>query len=113
MKTSIYAKAILDLEPVAQAHREQNDKELFRLTRDLQIGYAKHLVKELENDAVGGTVSSTILDFFRKKDKIGAIRVWREHTHLGLKEAKDAIEAKMLDLGFGYRSESGAILFKE
>ncbi|MGE0812738.1 MAG: ribosomal protein L7/L12 [Vicinamibacterales bacterium] len=33
------------------------------------------------------------VEALRRQDKIGAIKIVREQSHLGLKEAKDAVEA--------------------
>ncbi len=43
------------------------------------------------------------------KNKIHAIKFFRERTKCGLKEAKDAIEAEMLRLGIGYRNSQGYV----
>lgn len=35
----------------------------------------------------------------RAHKKIDAIKLWRHHTGLGLKEAKDAVEARIIEIG--------------
>lgn len=35
----------------------------------------------------------------RDRRKIAAIKIWRNHTGLGLREAKDAVETRQAELG--------------
>jgi ribosomal protein L7/L12 len=43
--------------------------------------------------AAGGAVSAAVLDLVRQGNKIAAIKQYREETGVGLREAKDAIDA--------------------
>lgn len=38
-------------------------------------------------------IPAAAVEALRRQDKIGAIKIVREHSHVGLKEAKDAVEA--------------------
>ena len=44
--------------------------------------------------------SPEITDAIRSGNKITAIKLWRERTNVGLKEAKDAVEALARSMGY-------------
>ena len=41
-----------------------------------------------------------IVDAIQRGNKIQAIKLWRERTNVGLKEAKDAVEALARSMGY-------------
>lgn len=51
----------------------------------------------------GEAFDSQIDDLLRVRKKIDAIKVYRERTGLGLKDSKDAIESRMVQLGLQSR----------
>jgi hypothetical protein len=52
----------------------------------------EHLGLEFDDDEVGGSIDPNILEAIRHGNKIEAIRIYREQTGFGLKEAKDVID---------------------
>jgi len=65
--------------------------------RDILLGTVRNLhAFELENGLY--TFPSSVLDFIFQDEKIRAIKELRERTGLGLKEAKEAVDAKVDEL---------------
>lgn len=58
----------------------------------------KHLGLAFDRD-VRTNVEADVADALRAGDTIEAIKIYREATHTGLKEAKDAVEEMARDLG--------------
>jgi ribosomal protein L7/L12 len=51
-----------------------------------------HLGLEFDDDEVGENIDPNVIDAIRRGNKIEAIRIYREQSGLGLKEAKDVID---------------------
>ena len=72
---------------------------IYREQTGVGLAEAKDAVERLERGAIdgGATVASDfdqqLLELLAKGKKIPAIKLYRERTNVGLKEAKDAVEA--------------------
>jgi hypothetical protein len=74
--------------------RPSDAYRLFRLERKLDL-ILKHLGIEYAEPAAPGGLSEEVRRLAHSATKIRAIKLHREQTGLGLKEAKDAVEAYM------------------
>jgi ribosomal protein L7/L12 len=77
---------------------EELQRRLARLEKKTDA-IMQHLGLEYEPPAPGG--SDTVLSLIRAGKKIEAIKIYREETGAGLKEAKDAVEAIEARLRYG------------
>lgn len=82
---------------------------------DLEI--AKQAIDELERDRefdvapADANLEWEVIAYLERGEKIGAIKFYREKTGLGLKEAKDAVEAIEARLGLAPAPGSGGGCF--
>jgi hypothetical protein len=103
MATSNDSRAPLP-EPVLQALARGNMIEAIKLLRATGLGLkeAKDLIDihqmggdvppSFDSTMPAGTLSPNVIDAIRRGNKIDAIRLLRDQTGMGLKEAKDAVE---------------------
>ncbi len=73
--------------------------EVARLTTLVDALYRHLGIGQLGAMALNET-SPEITDAIRRGDKIIAIKLWRERTGVGLKEAKDAVEDLARSMGY-------------
>ena len=64
----------------------------FRVTDPLSAQPPLSTQPPLGGVAVANSLSATVIDLVRRGKKIEAIKVYRDQTGVGLKEAKDAVE---------------------
>jgi hypothetical protein len=83
-----------ELERIAALHASGSltDEEFAALKQKLIGGYTPP-------SGLSADLTAQIHDLLRQSNKIGAIKLYREATGLGLKEAKDAVEA--IERGIG------------
>jgi ribosomal protein L7/L12 len=68
------------------------------------------LAKENPTTYTGGLTQQEYEAIVIRKNKIEAIKHYRQRSLQGLKEAKDFIEAEMLRLNIGHKNQFGQIL---
>jgi ribosomal protein L7/L12 len=52
----------------------------------------EHLGLEFDDDEAGGSIDPAIIEAIKHNNKIEAIKIYRDQTGFGLKEAKDVID---------------------
>jgi ribosomal protein L7/L12 len=52
----------------------------------------QHLGLEFDDDETGGSIDPAIIEAIKRNNKIEAIKIYRDQTGFGLKEAKDVID---------------------
>jgi ribosomal protein L7/L12 len=92
-------------EPVRQALAQGHMIEAIKLLRATGLGLkeAKDLIDihqmggdvppSFDSTMPAGTLSPNVIDAIRRGDQVDAIRLLRDQTGMGLKEAKDTVEA--------------------
>lgn len=76
-----------------------------------QVSLLEIVSQLVGNPGTADKLTNKEWEWLRAHNKIAAIKEYRVRTGAGLKEAKDYIEAVMLESGFGVRNEWGSIDF--
>jgi len=105
-----------ELRALLAAGRKIEAIKQYRVATGAGLADAKNAVEALERggslstkEAVGSAFEDEILSLMRQGQKIAAIKLYREKTGVGLKEAKDFIEALAADQGITAASKSGCL----
>ena len=105
-----------ELRALMAAGRKIEAIKQYRAATGAGLADAKNAVEALERagslpprESVDSSFEGKILSLMKQGKKIGAIKLYREKTGVGLKEAKDFIEALAADQGIAASSRSGCL----
>jgi kynurenine formamidase/ribosomal protein L7/L12 len=105
-----------ELRALMAAGRKIDAIKQYRAATGAGLTDAKNAVEALERagsppsrESTDSPFESEILSLLEQGRKIGAIKLYREKTGVGLKEAKDFIDALAEDQHIGARSKSGCL----
>ena len=105
-----------ELRALMAAGRKIEAIKQYRAATGAGLAEAKNAVEALERgeslpsrESVDSSFEGKILSLLKQGQKIGAIKLYREKTGVGLKEAKDFIEALVADQGIAATSRSGCL----
>ncbi len=105
-----------ELRALMAAGRKIEAIKRYRAATGAGLADAKNAVEALEGagslpprEPVDSSFEDKVLSLMRQGQKIGAIKLYREKTGVGLKEAKDFIEALAADQGIAASSRSGCL----
>ncbi len=102
-----------ELRALMVAGRKIEAIKQYRAATGAGLAEAKDAVEALvsvpSRESDGSPFESEILSFLKQGQKIAAIKLYREHTGVGLKEAKDFIEALAADQRIALPAKSGCL----